>query len=462
MPRPHRDLALPPGTRRILHLDVDAFLASVEEAVHPELRGKPIVIGGSATSRNIVMSCSYSVRSHGVRPGMLLAEAARRCPHAIFRDGDAQAANKKREEVTRILMRFTPEVEVASIDDFYADLTGTSRLLGAACDAAAEIRQLIATEALLPITIGIGANRLMARLAGKLAKPGGIAEILPGSERAFLASLPVDELPGVGHSIGARLERFHIKTVGELALAPREVLFASFGRDGLVLYDRARGRDERPVEPTYTVDPDGGLGGALVRRPPRSLHREATFEPEEGRRELIEAMLAYLVERATHRLRSLGLSVGSLEVRLRYVETRARIEAPNGSRDFRGATPEGSSFAKRRAFPAPTDATDEVWNSARRLLGELPRRRALVKRVGLVLHNLTRTTGWQGRLFDDAGHGSARGSRTDRQRRLDDTVDRLREQLGFGRILRGSSVPLAETHPLRADGYRLRTPSLNQ
>lgn len=415
------------------------------------------MIGGPPDSRNLVMSCSYAARRFGVRPGMRLAEAAQRCPQAIFRDGDSQAANKKREEVTRILLRFTPRVEVASIDDFYADLSGTARLLGAACDAAFRLRAAIRAEAGLPVTIGVGANRLFARLAGKLAKPGGVAELLPGREQAFLAALPVSELPGVGHSIGAQLERFQIRTVGELALVPREVLFTSFGRDGLVLHERARGRDERPVEATHAE----GAGGQLVPRPPKALHREATFEPEEGRRELVLAMLAYLVERATFRLRALHLAAGALEVRILYVETRARIEG------FEEAASGGSSFGKRRAFPRPTDATDEVWGAARRLLEELPRRRALVKRVGLVLHELKPEAGWQGQLFDEPEHATGdgadpRGTRADRQRRLDGALDRLRVKLGFGRILRGPSAPLAETHPLRADGYRLRTPSLNQ
>jgi DNA polymerase-4 len=457
MLRPHRDAALPPGTRRILHLDIDAFLASVEQALHPELRGRAVVVGGSPASRNLVMSCSYAARRFGVRPGMRLSEAARRCPGAVFRDGDSQAANQKREEVARILLRFTPRVEVASIDDFYADLSGTARLFGAACEVAERMRAAIRDEAGLPVTIGVGANRLFARLAGKLAKPGGVAELLPGREAAFLAALPVRELPGVGASIGTKLERFQIRTVGELALVPREVLFASFGRDGLVLFDRARGRDERPVEATHAE----GADGRLVPRPPRSLHREATFEPEEGRRELVLAMLAYLVERAAHRLRALGLAAGALEVRIVYVETRARLEA------FEDGAPEGSSFGKQRAFPRPTDSTDELWRAARRLLDELPRRRALVKRVGLVLRELLPAAGWQGRLFDEPEDARAegadpRGTRADRQRRLDTALDLLRERLGFGRVLRGPSAPLAATHPLRPDGYRLRTPSLNQ
>jgi DNA polymerase-4 len=449
----HRDARLPAGTRRILHLDVDAFLASVEVALHPELAGRPVIVGGPPTSRNLVMSCSYEARARGIRPGMRLAEAARLVPRAVFRDGDAQAANRLRDEVTRTLLEFTPRVEVASIDDFFLDLTGGTRALGAAFDVALRIRALVRQRSALPLTIGIATNRTLARIAGKLAKPGGIGEILPGYEASALTPLPVEHLPGVGHAIGARLERYAIRTVGELRLVSREILFASVGRDGLVLHERARGRDDERIEATHALDE----AGRLVARPLRSIQRETTFEPEEGRRELVAAMLSYLVERAAHRLRTAGLVAGSCQVRLRHVDTRAHVEP-----DLSDET--GLASARRRAFAAPTDSTDEIWQHARALLDELPRRRALVKRLGIGLLDLAPTAGWQGRLFDgaEAAREAPGASRADRQRRLDRALDRLRERLGFGRILRGSSAPLAATHPLRPDGFRLRTPSLNQ
>ncbi len=395
------------------------------------------------------MSCSYEARAFGVRPGMLLAVAKRRCPRAIFRRGDSALAGRLRGEVARILLRFTPVVESASIDDFFVDLTGTARLHGAACDAAAAIRDAVRAEVGLPLTLGIGTNRMLARLAGKLAKPGGVGEILPGGEEAFLANLPVRELPGVGHSIGAALERFSIRTVGELRLVTREVLFASFGRVGLVLFERARGRDDATVAANCSLD----AAGALVLAPPRSIHRETTFEPEEGRCALVEGMLSYLLERAAHKLRRAGCCARTLEVRLRYVDTRAQAAEH--------VLEEGLSFAARRTLPAPTDSTDELWDAALELLRGLPRRRALVKRIGLVLTNLGPSAGWQGRLFSAPGR-DGRLSHADRQRRLDHALDRLRASLGFGRVLRGTCLPLRATHPLSAEGFQLRTPSLTQ
>ncbi|MED6335295.1 MAG: DNA polymerase IV [Planctomycetota bacterium] len=450
-----------PPLRRILHLDVDAFLASVEQVVHPELRGRPLVIGGLPGERNLVMSCTYDVRARGVRPGMLLAEAARRCPEALFRRGDAQAANRLRRAVARVALRYSPAVEEVSIDDFFVDLTGCARLCGPAFATAERLRAEVGAQVGLPLTIGVATNRTVARLAGMLAKPGGVAEILPGFERRFLRSLPVHYLPGVGHATQRLLDQFAVRTAGDLVQASREVLFASFGSAGLVLHDRARGIDHDPVEATYELlDDDNGEG--LVRlRLPRSIQRVSTFEPEEGERTRVEAMLCYLVERASHRLRSHGLQVGSAAVSVTYVDTRP----PAARRRARGAA-EGGPHHRRQALEHPDDSTDAIWRHARALFRSLPRRRALTRRVGLTLLGLSPSPGWQGSLFStpdgDRELDGVRGSRGDRQRRLDRALDTLRARLGFGRVLRGGSFPLTETCELEADGFRLRTPSLNQ
>jgi DNA polymerase-4 len=448
-----RDLRLPPRTKRILHLDVDAFLASVEQAVHPELRGLPVVIGGMPTDRNLVMSCSYPARAFGVKPGMLLPEAHRRCPHAIFRRGDSQAAKRLRESVAHVLMRATPVVEISSIDDFFADLTGTTRAQGDAFEVAERARAAIARELALPVTIGIGTSRTLARIAGKLAKPGGVAEILPGCERAFLASLPIEHLPGAGKVIGRMLERFGITRVGEITLVPREILFASFGSMGLVLFERALGIDPTPVEATFTQDEHG----AWIERLPKTIRRDSTFEPEEGRRDIVEAMFAYLVERATHVLRRHKAVARSVAVRVQYVDTR-----PKPTDRPREENPELETRVK---LAEPTAATGVIQHRVLAAWRELPRRRALVKRVGITLADLTRSSVVQRTLFDDDGateHAPRSETRTDRQRRLDDALDALRAKHGFGRILRGSSFPLKTNHELERDGFRLRTPSLNQ
>ena len=210
---------------------------------------------------------------------MRAREAARLCPGAVFLPGDARAANAKREEVARLLLEASPRVEVASIDDFFVDLTGSTRLLGCAFEVAAGLQRRIRAEARVLVTVGIGTSRTLARLAAfRQARRRGRGAAR--AERAFLAHLPVEHLPGVGHVVRRRLSSFHIRTVGQLALVSREVLFATFGSLGLTLHARAHGIDDEPVEAGCWIDGEG----RLAVRPPRSIRRDSTFEPEEGRR----------------------------------------------------------------------------------------------------------------------------------------------------------------------------------
>ncbi len=456
----HRDSRLPARTRRILHLDVDAFLASVESSRNPELIGKPLVIGAHPSTRGLVMSCSYEARAFGVRSGMFSREAQKRCPQAIFLPGDSRAANALRARLAALLLRFTPVVEISSIDDFFLDLKGTTRLFGSANHVAEAIQAAAMQELRLPVTIGIGTTKTMARLAGKLGKPRGVAEILPGQESAFLHGLPVEHLPGVGHSIRRSLEDFAIRTVGELRLVTKEMLFASFGVPGLTLHDRARGIDPDPVVAGCELDENG----LIVRRTPKSIHRDSSFEPEEGRMEHVEAMLAYLVDRAAARLREHKLCAGSMEVRLHHVDTRS----PAQRRKSRSSAHRGRT---RKRLPEPSAQTGALWDHARGLLRSLPRRRSLVKRVGVSLIGLRASTGYQRNLFSDPesdrevdSSAEAEGpqSRADRDQAIDHVLDGLRERHGFGSVLRGATLPLGEDHERGSDGFRLRTPSLNQ
>jgi DNA polymerase-4 len=472
-----RDLRLPPRTRRILHVDIDAFLASVEQSLHPELRGQPVVVGGLPHERNLVMSCSYEARAHGVRSGMLLGEAARRCPQAIFRRGDSQAANRLREQVTRRLLGVSPRVEVTSIDDFYVDLSGGVLEHGSAFETASTLHGLLRDELGLPTTWGIGTSKLVARVAGKFAKPQGVFEILPGYERAFFAHLPLDVLPGAGKAMGTQLARYGLRTAADLLLVPREVLYTTFGAQGLELHARARAEDDEAVEATHEL----GADGTLTARPPHSIRRDGTFEPEEGRRAMVEAMLAYLVERAASRLRAHGAAAHALEVEIVYVDTRSADETRwrAGTGAAAAATANdgaGGRLSKRRALEAPSDCTAELARTALHLLRGLPRRRALVKRVGVALHGVQSSCGWQGTLFSNqsAASGDDRsaersasttgptGSQLDRERRADRALDALRERHGFGRVLRASQLELGRRYELGRDGYTLRTPSLNQ
>ncbi len=239
-----------------------------------------------------------------------------------------------------------------------------------------------------------------------------------------------------------------------------------------MLWERARGIDHEAVEATFVQRADGSFALKI----PAALSRDSTFEPEEGRREHIEAMLAYIVERAAHRLRVLGATARSLEVRVRYVDTRPTRELQYDDEAGRAA----ASLAKRVALGEATDSTDALLSHARALYGQLPRRRALVKRIGITLHGLSARNGRQNQLFSDprkdrgaqsspqaqAAEGTidraSQASHADRQHAVDRALDSLRAKYGFGGLLRGASLPLAADHARTRDGFVLRTPSLNQ
>jgi len=406
-----------PAVRRIAHVDIDAFLASVERVLDPGLRGKPVIVGGLRGERNLVMSCSYEARAKGVSPGMGLWEAERRCPEGIFRRGDAAAASVVRERVRSILEGWTPLVEVASIDDFFADVTGTERLAGPPRDAAERIREEIRRALGVSVTIGIASDRTTAKVAGDLAKPGGIAEIFPGKERSFLAPLAVRDLPGVGPAIERFLERANVRTIGDLARVGEDLLAATFGAAGRTLARRARGEDLDPVQ---------------VRALPRSISRETTFERETADREEIEGMIFYLVERAASRLRALGAAARTVAAKVRFAD---------------GAGDEGSV-----SLPRPADGTPTLAAAALALARRRSRRRVLVRLVGVRLEGIVPCPLPSFDLFDEEG----------RAHRLERGLDRVRGKWGFGAVVRGRSQGLLETCPRGREGFVLRTPSLTQ
>ncbi|MBL8900323.1 MAG: DNA polymerase IV, partial [Planctomycetes bacterium] len=282
--------------RVIAHLDIDAFLASVEQAHDPRLRGKAVIVGGRPTDRNLVMSCSYVARSLGIKPGMLLPQAARIARRAgvraVFLPGSSIRANAARERVLRAVRAFTPLVEATSIDDAYADLSGTLRLHGAGpLDLGEKIARAVREASGLAVSLGLGSNRLIARLATRLAKPGGVAWVRPEQEPAFVAAIALEALPGIGSSIGGFLRDTGLRTAGDLQRVPRETLEATFGRHGAKLYERCRGIDRTPVRPE---------------RLPAAIHRETTFGAPTADLAEVRAMLAYLVDRACARLRALS------------------------------------------------------------------------------------------------------------------------------------------------------------
>src|SRR5580704_19645684 len=225
------------------HVDMDAFFVSVAELFDPSLIGKPVVVGGQANQRGVVSAASYEARKFGVHSAMPLRTAARLCPRAIFVDGHPARYREYSGRVFEVLNRFSPLVEMASIDEAYLDMTGTERLHGPPLRAAHALHETMKAETRLNCSIGIATARLVAKVVSDQAKPNGVMWIVPGAEAAFLAPLDVRKIPGVGKVTEKNLHALSIRKVGDLARLDEGFLAERFGKWGLALAGKARGLD---------------------------------------------------------------------------------------------------------------------------------------------------------------------------------------------------------------------------
>ena len=294
--------------RTVFHLDMDAFFVSVEELFDPSLKGKAVVVGGQAHERGVVSAASYEARKFGVHSALPLRTAYKLCPHAIFVDGHPPRYREYSEKVLQILNKFSPLVEMASIDEAYLDMTGTERLYGPPFRAAHLLRQAVKSATQLNCSIGIGSSRLIAKVASDQAKPSGILWVQPGAEARFLAPLDVRRLPGVGKVTEERLHSYGIRKVGDLAKLDASFLEEKFGKWGLALAGKGRGLDAGGW-----FDSEIGEEGG-----PKSISHEHTFDVDTADLELLEATLARLSEMVARRLREHDLHARTIHIKLRY------------------------------------------------------------------------------------------------------------------------------------------------
>ena len=383
--------------RRIACLDLDAFFVEVALKHHPELRGKPLAVCGSTTGRGVVCSASYEARPFGIRAGQPVWQAKQACPGLVLVKvpGDVEECSR---QVKRWLEKFCPVVEAASIDEFYLDFTGCDRLYPRNLEIADRLWRQISLDPALPTTIGIGTNKLIAKIASDLGKPRGILEVLPGAEARFLAPLPVGHLPGVGPHLRSVLGSMGLERVGEILQVPVEAWQAALGRTGEHLFHRAQGLCESPVVPSDGID----------RR--RQISRETTLAEDTSALDLLQRLLSRLLEEAADDLRRSHLTCGGLAVKLRYA-------------DFSTVT--RSSRIER------TNLDDELFRVGARLLAALFTRRLKVRLVGVRLHDLQpggiTPTLWE--ILD-----------TDGRRPLPDLVDRIRARFGIHALHRARSL----------------------
>ncbi len=316
--------------RTILHVDLDAFFASVEQRDHPELRGKPVAVGmGGTNDRGVVSAASYEARKFGVHSAMPIRTARRLCPDCIFVPVDGRTYQRVSREVMAILRRFTPLVEPISIDEAFLDVTASRALFGDGPTIARRIKATIRGELELTASVGVAATKLVAKIASDLRKPDGLVVVPAGEEAAFLAPLPISRLWGVGPQTAAALRDFSVVTIGDLAAMDRVALVRRFGQHGASLVDRAHGLDPDPVD-----DPDAA----------KTIGHETTFDRDTSNPDVLERTLLALSEGVSGRLRSAGVKAGTVTVKVRDTTFR--------------------TVTRQRALAEPTDLTEPIWRAA--------------------------------------------------------------------------------------------------
>ncbi len=305
--------------RTIFHLDMDAFFVSVEELYDPSLRGKPVVVGGKHDERGVVSAASYAARKFGIHSAMPLRTAYQHCPHAIFVPGHPERYRECSCKVFEVLNSFTPQVEMASIDEAYLDVTGTERLHGKPFAAAHKLHNAIKDRTGLNCSIGISGARLVSKVASDQAKPNGILWIQPGAEADFLAPLDIRKIPGVGRATEKNLHSCGIRKVGDLAALDDAFVEKRFGKWGLALAGKSRG-----------FDAGGWFDAGVIgeERAAKSISHEHTFNEDTSDPGALEATIARLSEMVGRRLREQGVFARAIHVKFRYSDfttfTRAR------------------------------------------------------------------------------------------------------------------------------------------
>ncbi len=376
--------------RCIVHIDIDAFFAAVEELRDPRLKGKPVIVGGLPNERGAVSTASYEARKYGVHSGMSLYKAYRLCPHGMFIRGHYQTYDGFSKHFFRILSRYTPDLEAASLDEAYLDLTYCRLLYASFSKTVQEIKHCVEEELGLKVSVGVGSSKILAKLATHKAKPGGMFEIPVGMEEEFLKSLDIGMFPGIGPKAQAALRMRNIHKIGDLWGLPRRTLRSLLGLSGEEMYLQSRGIDHRSV---------------IINSVPKSVSRETTFLKDLWDRRLLLAHLAYLCDRLTLALRKGCCFAHIVEVKVRFS-------------DF-------TTKARRRLVLTPLQDMGEIFQVARELFSELfSGSRLPLRLIGVKGSDLVR--GRPLALFESSSEGSER---------LGLTIDKVRKRYGFGSLL---------------------------
>jgi len=389
--------------RSILHVDMDAFFASIAQRDHPEYRGKPVIVGGHSTKRGVVASASYEARAFGVRSAMPLSQAYELCPHAIRVPVAMERYREANAQIQAIWERFAPVVEPVSFDEAYLDMTGTEKLLGPVEMVAYALQAAIKCETQLNCSVGGGTSKLLAKIASKAAKPAGICVIPPGNEIAWLHPREVGVIPGVGPRTQERLTRLGIKTIGQLSEVGLQFLTDHFGAQGVDLYSIAQGHDPRPVTP----------GG-----PQKTMSGEATFDEDSADPVFLRRTILKIVCELGYRLRRHGFQASTVSAKVRYGKTFETVE-------------------RSTTLVTPADDDDTFYETAWKLVTTAWDGRRPLRLIGASLSNFKPNT--QLPLFPTETKKASPA--------LLNALDKVRDRFGLDTVMRGATVQGRSTTP---------------
>jgi DNA polymerase-4 len=382
----------------ILHVDMDAFYASVEERDNPALVGQPVIVGGSAKSRGVVAAANYEARKFGVHSAMASVRARRLCPHAVVLKPRIDYYATVSRQIREIFEQFTPLVEPLSLDEAFLDVAGSETLFGPAQEIGRQVKQRIRSELGLVASVGAAPNKFVAKIASDLQKPDGFVVVQTCDVQSFLDPLPVGRLWGVGKITGQVFERLAIRTIGQLRQLPLATLNELFGASGEHYWRLAHGIDDRPVVPD---------------REAKSVSNETTFAEDISDPEVLRAWLVELVEQVARRLRRHAIKGHTVELKVRFA-------------DFK-------TISRSLTLAEPTNITQELLEAGIELLtARLPLGHLPVRLLGFGVSNIDDSGTSQQQLFD--------ASDRERHRELDRIADRITAKFGKRAIRRGMGL----------------------
>jgi DNA polymerase IV len=402
----------------ILHIDLDAFFVSVEQVLRPELKGKPVIVGGNPDRRGVVASASYEARAFGIHAAMPLLLANRLCPQAVFLQGNFSKYREESDKFMKILSDFSPALEPGGLDEAYLDVTGCD-IFGNPRQIAVSIKERVKKELQIIASVGISRSKIVAKIASDYGKPDGLVEVEAGKEKEFLAPLPISRMPGIGNKTERMFKELEIKTIGELAAMKEVTLKYRFGSYGVMLHHFANGIDNRKIE---------------MRGEAKSISRETTFAEDVNDNRFIQGTLRYLCERVGKEMREQNKQARSVSIKLRFA-------------DF-------ETLNRSHSYPELVSSDQALYQAAAALLDKAltANKKKMIRLIGIEVSNLV-GDGRQLNLFNKD---------VQREERMDKVIDKIREKYGFSAVQSGRTMVLREIFEPGSEKNTLNTPSLSR